>query len=203
MGFEELATELQKGADAEGRKITNAAEKSAAKIVDEARGKAGEIIKVAKNEATEFAKQEASEKATSAKLAAKKMVDDARDEAVEASMKQVWQKFKSDSMKKAVYPGLLERLVKEGMEELGGANFHGNLPALERSSNSTSQAIVYARDEDHQYLQGFQFKKLPAEYCGGVIVESPNGKVRVNRTLEEVFAQKKPALRKDIYDRLF
>jgi vacuolar-type H+-ATPase subunit E/Vma4 len=36
-----------------------------------------------------------------------------------------------------------------------------------------------------------------------VIVESKDGKVRVNKTLEEVFAQKKPALRKEIYDRLF
>ena len=187
MGFEELANELHKGADAEGRKIIHASEKNAGKIVEDAKEKAEEIVKAAKSEAAEFAKQEASERTTSAKLAAKKMVDEARDEAVEASMEQLWQKFKSDSMKKSVYPGLMGRLVSEGIAELG-----------------TSQATIYARGEDAQYLQaGGEARKLPPEYCGGVIVESKDGKVRVNKTLEEIFAQKKSALRKEIYDRLF
>jgi vacuolar-type H+-ATPase subunit E/Vma4 len=186
MGFEELAGELSKGAEAEGRKLIHAAEKNAGKIVEDAKEKAEEAVKAAKKEATEFAKQEASERTTSAKLAAKKAVDEARDEAVEASMGQLWQKFKSDSMKKSVYPGLIEKLVAEGMAELG-----------------TSNAIVYARSEDAQYVKVEETRKLPSEYCGGVIVESKDGKVRVNKTLEEIFAQKKPALRKEIYDRLF
>jgi len=186
MGFEELASELHKGAEAEGKKIMRASEKNAEKIVEGAKEKADEALKAAKKEATEFSRQEAAERITSAKLAAKKMVDEAREEAVEASMRQAWQKFKADSMKKSSYPGLLQALAKEGMAELGA-----------------SQAIVYARSEDRQYLQGSQFKDLPPEYSGGVIVESASGKVRVNRTLEEIFAQKKPALRKEIYDRLF
>ncbi|MFA6908191.1 MAG: V-type ATP synthase subunit E family protein [Candidatus Micrarchaeia archaeon] len=186
MGFEELAGELSKGADSEGRKIIHAAEKNAGKVVEDAKGKAEEIVKAAKKEAADLAKQEASERATSAKLAAKKTLDEARDEAVEASMGQLWQRFKADSMKKSVYPGLIERLVSEGMAELG-----------------TGSAIVYARGEDAQYAKSGESRKLPQEYCGGVIVESKDGKVRVNKTLEEIFAQKKPALRKEIYDRLF
>jgi len=186
MGFEELVGELSKGADTEGRKLAHAAEKNAVKIVEDAKEKAEETVKAAKKEAVDFAKQEASERTTSAKLAAKKMVDEARDEAVEASMGQLWQKFKSDSMKKSVYPGLIERLVAEGKAELGASN-----------------ATVYVRSEDAQYVKSGDTKKLPAEYCGGVIVESKDGKVRVNKTLEEIFAQKKSALRKEIYDRLF
>ncbi|MCX6769112.1 MAG: hypothetical protein NT051_00325 [Candidatus Micrarchaeota archaeon] len=34
-------------------------------------------------------------------------------------------------------------------------------------------------------------------------MEGQNGKVRTNKTIEEIFAQKKPQLRKEIYDRLF
>ena len=186
MGFEELTSELSKGADAEGKKIIHAAEKNAAKIVEDAKERAAATLLAAKKDAVEFARQEAAEKITSSKLAAKKMVDEAREEAVEASIGQAWQKFRTDSMKKSSYHGLLETLVKEGMAELGA-----------------SQAVVYARDEDRQFLQGYQFKRLPQEFSGGVIVESQNGKVRVNKTLEEIFAQKKPQLRKDIYDRLF
>ena len=186
MGFEELATELHKGAEAEGRKLVHASEKNAGKVVEDAKGKAEEIVRAAKKEATEFAKQEASERTTSAKLAAKKMVDEARDDAVEASMEQLWQKFKSDSMKKSVYPGLVERLVAEGAAELGIGN-----------------AVVYARSEDAPYVRADEIRELPQEFSGGVIVESKDGKVRVNKTLEEIFAQKKPALRKEIYERLF
>ena len=185
MGFEELASELHKGADAEGRKIVHAAEKNAERIVDEAREKAEGALKNAKKDASEFARQESSERITSAKLASKKIVDEARDEAVEAAISQVWQKFRSESMKKG-YPALLDRLVKEGVSELGA-----------------SKATVYARDEDRQLLRGYSTKKLPAEYSGGAIVESEDGKVRVNKTLEEIFSQKKPELRKQIYDRLF
>ncbi|MFA6214550.1 MAG: V-type ATP synthase subunit E family protein, partial [Candidatus Micrarchaeia archaeon] len=143
MGFEELAGELHKGADAEGKKIIHAAQKNADRIAEEAKAKAEETVKAAKKEATEFAKQEASERATSAKLAAKKMVDEARDEAVEASMEQLWRRFKSDSMKKSVYPGLLERLAAEGTSELGAG-----------------QAVVYARDEDAQYVRAAEVRRL-------------------------------------------
>jgi len=186
MGFEELTSELHKGADAEGKKIVHAAEKNAARIVEDAKAKAAETLSAAKKEAAEFARQESAERITSAKLAAKKMVDEARDEAVEASISQAWGKFRSDSMKKSTYPEMLNALAKEGMAELGA-----------------SQATLYVRDEDRQFLQGHQFKRLPQEYSGGVIVESQSGRVRVNKTLEEIFAQKKPALRKEIYDRLF
>lgn len=186
MGFEELANELHKSADAEGKKIVHASQKSADRTVEEAKAKADELVRAAKKEASEFSKQESSERITSAKLAAKKMVDEARDEAVEASISQMWQRFKSDSMRKGTYPTLLEKLVREGMAELG-----------------SREATVYARDEDRGYLSGYPLKKLPAEYSGGVIVESASGKVRVNKTIDELFAEKKPELRKQIYDKLF
>jgi len=187
MGFDELVRELEKGAEAESRKILHASEKNAGKTVEGAKEKADGILKAARKEAAEFAKQEASEKETSAKLDAKKMLDEARDEAVEACILQVWQKFRSDALKKSSYPALLGKLVEEGAREIGAGQ----------------GAAVYVRDEDRGLAPGYALKKLPAEYSGGAIVESPNGKVRTNKTLEEIFAQKRPVLRKEIYDRLF
>ncbi|MCX6769113.1 MAG: hypothetical protein NT051_00330 [Candidatus Micrarchaeota archaeon] len=109
MGFEELSSELHKNAEADGRKLLHAAEKSAERIMDEARAKAEESVKAAKKEASEFSKQESSERITSAKLAAKKMVDEARDEAVEECISQVWHEFKAASLRKSSYPMLLGR----------------------------------------------------------------------------------------------
>jgi len=186
MGFEELSSELHRNAESEGRKLVKAAEKNAEKIVEDAKAKAEENVAAAKKEAAELAKQEASERITSAKLAAKKMLDEARDEAVERCLAQEWHEFKASSMKKSYYPGFLDALVKDGMAELG-----------------SSQATIYVRDEDRQLLPGFPLKKLPPEYCGGVILESQNGKVRVNKTLEEIFSQKRLQLRKEAYDKMF
>ena len=114
------------------------------------------------------------------------MVDEARDEAVERSLAQSWQEFRRESLKKAVYPQLLSRLIEEGRRELGA-----------------ERPTLYVRDEDRQLVAGYPVKALPAEFSGGVILESASGKVSVNRTLEEIFSQKRLALRKEAYDRLF
>jgi len=184
MGFEDLATELHKSAEAEGRKLIHAAERSAEKIEAEAKDKSEEQLKAAKKEASAYSKQEAAERITSAKLSAKKIVDEAREEAVENGLRQIWQQFKSDSLKKSNYPQLLDRLIREGVSELG-----------------SKDAVVYVRDEDRGMVSGFKLATLPPGYSGGAMLESPNGKIRVNKTLEETFAQKKAGLRKDIYDR--
>ena len=185
MGFEGLASELHKHAEAEGRKLIHASEKSAEKIEEAAREKAEEAVKSAKKEAAAYAKQESSERMTSAKLSAKKIVDEAREEAVESCIAQLWAQFRSDSLKRN-YPSLLDRLVREGVRELG-----------------TKDATVYVRDEDKGMVSGYRTAKLPAGFSGGAILESPDGKVRVDKTLEEVFAQKKSALRKQVYDKLY
>ena len=181
-----MASELSKSAEAEGRKLIHAAERNAAKAAQAAQEKADEELRNAKKEVAAAIKQEAVERATSAKLSAKKIVDEARDEAVEASLHDVWKEFKSNSLKKSVYPQLLSQLVEEGLRELG-----------------SSDATVYVRDEDRPLVSGHRAAKLPPQYSGGAIVESANGKIRVNKTLEEAFAQKKSALRKQIYDKLF
>ncbi len=186
MGFEDLASELHKHAEAEGKKLMHASERAAGKTEDEARAASEEAFRAARKEAASFVKQESSERLTSAKLSAKKILDEARDEAVGGSLLQVWRQFKSDSLRKTAYPALLQRLLKEALAELGSGD-----------------ATVYVRDENRQLVSGYKLSRLPSEYTGGVIVESTNGKVRVNKTLEEAFAQKKGSLRKQIYDKLF
>jgi vacuolar-type H+-ATPase subunit E/Vma4 len=188
MGFDELASELHRSAEAEGRKIAEAAEKAAGKVVGEAQDRAADSIKAAKKEAAELSEQESSERVTSARLAAKKILDEARDHAVEQTLREAWGKYKSAALRRDAYSALLSRLVKEGAGELGSA---------------AGSITVYCRAEDAQLLAGYRVARLPAEYSGGAIVESQDGRVRVNRTLEEEFAQKKPLLRKQIYDKLF
>lgn len=186
MGFEELAHELEKHSEAEGRKIISSAEKAAEKVIEAANEKSAEIIRAAKKEASEFAEQESAERLTSAKLEAKKIVDEAKDDSVETALAQVWQQFRSDSLKKPAYSAIFSRLLSEGISELG-----------------KSEAVAYVRDEDRSLVQGMKLAKLPSEYSGGLILESLDGKVRVNKTLEEEFLRIRESLRKEIYARLF
>ncbi|MEM4554880.1 MAG: V-type ATP synthase subunit E family protein [Candidatus Anstonellaceae archaeon] len=186
MGFEELAQQIHKNAEAEGRKIIHAAEKNAEKIVEEASKNAEESLKKAKAEAAAIVKQEHAERITSAKLAAKKIISEAKDDAVEAAVEEVWKEFVAAATKKSTYPALLSKLVQEGLSELGA-----------------KEAVLYVRDEDRNLVSGYKLAKLPPEYAGGVIVESADGKVRVNKTLDEMFLRKKDWLRKQIYEKLF
>jgi len=186
MGFEELASELHKSAEAESKKIVHASENEAKKIVKKAHNDSQAVLQQAKKNAAEFVKQESSEKLTSAKLSAKKIVDEAKSDAVEASLKQVWQAFRKNALVRETYPVILSRLIESGLSEL-----------------KSQQATVYVRDQDKELVQGFATKSLAKQYSGGAIIESEDGKVRVNKTLEEIFSQKKPELRKQAYDKLF
>lgn len=186
MGYEGLASELHKGAEAEGRKLIRASEHSAEKAIEEANRKAKEGLEAAKKEAHTFVKQESAERLTSAKLSAKKVLDEARDEAVERAVVAVWAGFKAHALKKSVYGELFGRLLKEGLAELG-----------------TSKAVLHVREEDRHMAAGYKTAPLPAEYSGGLIVESLDGRVRVDKTLEEMFAQRRNELRKKIYSEIF
>jgi vacuolar-type H+-ATPase subunit E/Vma4 len=115
MGFEELASQLHKHAEAEGKKAIHASQKAAEKIIEAAKEKADSIVKAARAEATVYSKQEAAERITSAKLSAKKMIDEARQEAVERCLSDVWEQFKANALKKSNYPAILQRLVREGI----------------------------------------------------------------------------------------
>lgn len=186
MGFEDLASELHRHAETEGRRLVHAAEKSAEKSAEAAKEKADESLRAAKKEAAAFVKQESSERVTSARLSAKKLLDEARDEAVFQALQQVWAEFRSASLKKSAYPALFSRLLSEGLAELG-----------------TEDAILYVRDEDRPLCGNRRTAKLPSNYSGGLILERADGKVRVSKTLEDTFALHESSLRKQIYDRLF
>ncbi len=186
MGFEELSHELFKSAQAEAKKILAAAEKSSEKIVDEAREKALAAERASKKEAAAYSKQESAERLTSARLTSKKMVDSAKEEAVDSNLQEVWKSFKAASLKKSTYPQLMQELLEEGLGELG-----------------SREATVYVRDEDKSLVAGYKAARLPPGFSGGLIIESANGKIRINKTLEEMFFQKKGMLRKKIYDMLF
>jgi vacuolar-type H+-ATPase subunit E/Vma4 len=186
MGFEELSHELLKSAEAEAKKIIAAAEKSSEKILEEAREKAASEERAAKKEAASYSKQESSERLTSARLTSKKTVDSAREEAVDSNLLEVWKSFKAANLKKSTYPQLMQELLEEGLGELG-----------------SREATIYVRDEDRALLPGCKTARLPSGFSGGLIIESANGKIRINKTLEEIFSQKKGMLRKKIYDMLF
>ena len=186
MGYEGLASELRKNAENESKKIIRTAENSAEKIKEEASKKAKEIADASKKEATAFAKQESAEKLTSAKLSAKKILDEAKEEAVENAVQTAWNSFKANALKKTTYAQLFEKLLNEGISELG-----------------TDKTVIYVREEDKQFVSGYKTSKLPAEYSGGAIIETLDGKVRVNKTLEEIFAQNRHEIRKKIYTELF
>ncbi|HNT60779.1 MAG TPA: V-type ATP synthase subunit E, partial [Candidatus Bilamarchaeaceae archaeon] len=89
--------------------------------------------------------------------------------------------------KDKAYPRFLNSLVEKGMKELG-----------------EERAVVHVAKADRKHLRGGKYQvKDGLDAWGGCVVESADGNVRVDLTLESLLSQKRDVLRKRLYASLF
>jgi V/A-type H+-transporting ATPase subunit E len=186
MGLDSLKREIEREAEAEGRKILDDAERESRETVKGAEKGAKLKETDAEAEAQKLLASEKSERIVATRLEAKKIRADAKEEAIKESLGSVWKQFAALPKGKE-YPALLGRLVSDGTREIGAG------------------AKVYVRKEDRGLLKdmGADLAEKPIGCAGGAIIESADGKVRVDNTLEQLFEEKREEIRKEIYGRLF
>jgi vacuolar-type H+-ATPase subunit E/Vma4 len=184
MGLEDMRAEIRREAQNSAAEIEKKAQDEASETVRRAKEAASEKVKRAAEEAKAAVAEEKSESATAAILAAKKMLSEAREAAVEAALGGVWENLLAMRTSGSSYAGLLRRLAEQGCVELG-----------------TKRVRVLARAEDHKYLAGYKLEK--AECAGGVIVETLDGSVRSDKSFEAIFSDYKDEMRKCLYEAMF
>jgi len=85
------------------------------------------------------------------------------------------------------YSKFLTQRVKEGLEEL-----------------SVSNPVVHVCKGDKKFLKGIKAKVAEdLSGMGGAVIESADGTVRVDCSLETLFEDKRELLRKKLYERMF
>lgn len=186
MGIERLKSSLLSEASEDAQKIIAAAESHVRNMVEEERSRRASMKKEAEKDVARLLEEQRNERIAWARLESKRLLAEAREDAI----KEVLEEF-FNSLGKVrgtpEYKRFLKKAVADAAAELGG-NVKIHLMKGEKSLVSAPKGAVVAED-----LAGL----------GGAMVESRDGKIRVDATLETLFEARRDEIRKRIYDSLF
>jgi vacuolar-type H+-ATPase subunit E/Vma4 len=186
MALEKLKDSLLEEAKAESRKILDAASETARKIQNDELSALSSMKSDNEKEIQKWLDTKRRERLAWARLESKRMIAESKEDAVSASLESFLEIL--EQMKKSPeYKKFLKDSVDRAVSELGdGSIIHLLKGDKENISKMKNVSIV----ED---LNGL----------GGAIVESSDGKVIVDLSLETLYELRKDDLRKQISEKLF
>jgi V/A-type H+-transporting ATPase subunit E len=187
MGIERLTSSLLLEANKEAEDIVSAAESHVQKMLEEERSRNEELRKEMAEEARNTIENLRNERVAWAKLEAKRIVAEAKEDAINNVLHEFFEELKKARKTKA-YKTYISNRIKDAVDEFGSGSLSVHVRKGEKSLVPKKKGIKIVEDLDS---------------LGGAIVESKDGKVRMNLTLETIYEAKKDALRKKVSDKLF
>ena len=185
MGIEKLKGSLISEAGADARSILAESEAQAKAILDEERSKKAVLRKEAEQELKRVIEEQRNERIAWARLESRRIIAEAREDAIKGVLEEFFDSLGS-VRKSPEYRKFLSESVSSAVSELGpGSAVH--VAKGDKSLISPKGARV-AED-----LEGL----------GGAMVESADGKIRIDLTLETLFESSRDEIRKKVYDNLF
>jgi len=185
MGIERLKGSLLSEAQDDARRIVDAAEAQAKAMMDEERAKRDSMKSKAESEVSELLEEQRNERLAWARLESKRVINEAREDAIKNVLEDFFEQFK-DVRKSPEYKRFVARSVSAAAELGSGSIIH--VVKGDKALLGTPKDAQVVED-----LDGF----------GGALVESANGKIRMDLTLETLFESRRDEIRKQIYDKLF
>lgn len=187
MGIEKLTSSLLKDAQSEAEEIIKAAEGHVKQMKADERAKLTTLEKQAEKEVEKILKEQRNERLAWARLEAKRVVSEAREDAINNVIDAIFSSI-SEMRKSKEYNAFVSKNVSAAVKELGG------------------KLTVHVAKADKNLLP-----KLPKgckvvadlDALGGAIIETQDGKMRVDLTLETLIELKRDELRKSISAELF
>ena len=186
MGIDRLTSSLLAEAKKQADEIVKTAEGHLDKMLIEEKAKRAILLKKAEEDAFQLIDEQRKERIASSRLEAKRILNEAKEDAIKAVLEDIYTMLESIS-KKPSYKDFLKSTLASAMREI-------------------NSAIVHCRKDDKAVIQataGNARVQDDLNALGGFIVESSDGKVRLNLTLESLFESKREELRKMIYQKLF
>ncbi|MFA5077106.1 MAG: V-type ATP synthase subunit E family protein [Candidatus Micrarchaeia archaeon] len=142
-------------------------------------------VKSSEDEARKMVEGERRERLSWAKLEAKRVLSEAREDAVNSAIEGLIGQIKAYA-KTRNYAEKLRKSVSSVVSEFGG------------------KAVVHVRKGDKKLLASVGAPVVEdADILGGAIVESKDGRLRIDLSMEELLEANRDAVRKDIYAALF
>ncbi len=188
MGIERITSSLLKEADEEATKIVQAAEWHVKKMKEDERSKHTALKKEAEKEIEKLLSEQKNERMAWARLEAKRINAEACEDVINNTIDDFFSSLK-EVRKSKEYKDFLSKNVSAAVKEFKGMKLR-----------------VRVRKEDRKLLP-----KLPngckavadLDALGGAVIETQDGKMRVDLTLETLFELKRDELRKMIAGKLF
>ncbi len=187
MGIERLTSTLVLEANKEAAEIVKAAESHVQKMVEDERAKNTELVRNAEEEVAKLLEGQKNERVAWARLEAKRILAEAREDAIKNVLEEFFASLKA-SKKSKEYKAFMTRGVKLAVQELGG-------PGL----------VIHVCKGEGRLIGKVRGAKVVEDLdaLGGLIVETKDGKLRENLTLETIFESRRDEFRKVIGDNLF
>jgi vacuolar-type H+-ATPase subunit E/Vma4 len=186
MGIEKLTSSLLKEAGEEADKIVQTAKWHVQKMVEDERSKEAELKQAAEKDVEKVLGDQKNERLAWARLEAKRLIVDAKEDAIVEAMDEMYD-LAPQLRKSKEYAAFLSSAVSDAAEELGG------------------QPIVHVLKGEKKLLPAKLNAKVveDLEGLGGAIVDSEDGKMRVDVRLETKFEIWADDFRKKISGELF
>ncbi|VVC03174.1 V-type ATP synthase subunit E [Candidatus Bilamarchaeum dharawalense] len=186
MGIEKLKGSLLTEANEDARKIIETAEAHVRKMVEEERSKASAMKSGAEKEVDGLLNDQKNERLAWARLESKRILAEAREDAIKSVLEEFFDALKNVK-KNPEYKKFLGRAVADAATELD------------------SPVTVHVLKGDKSLIPALKNAKIveDLESLGGALVETNDGKIIIDLTLETLFESKRDEIRKQVYDRLF
>jgi vacuolar-type H+-ATPase subunit E/Vma4 len=184
MGIEKLSSALINEANEEATKIISGAKAQVDVLVKEERKRESEAKAVAESEINSTLAEQRNERLAWARLEAKRINAEAKEDAIIASTDELYDMV-PELRKSSEYKNYLSTSVDAAVKELGG------------------KATVHVLKGEKKLLK----VKVPVvedlDGLGGALVESNDGKMRVDLRLETRFETESDELRRELSAKLF
>jgi V/A-type H+-transporting ATPase subunit E len=187
MGLEELRKGVLDKAQEEARAQARDADAEAAGLMAKAEAQRKELLDAASREAKEMVEAERGEAIANAHLEAKRELAKAKEELVASVEERVWKELLAVRKNKKEYAALLHKLIEKGRKAL--------------QEESAGEVLAYLNADDKKLvleIKGVKLARETIECAGGAVVTSADGRVRIDNTLEALFAEKRDAMRIEI-----
>ncbi len=186
MGIEKLKGSLLSEASEDAQKIVEAAETHVKGMLEEERSRKASMKKDAEKDVARLLDEQRNERIAWARLESKRITAEAREDAIEGVLEDFFESLKK-MRKTPDYKKFLARAIASGSEELGGGS-----------------VTVHLAKGDKALVPEYKGKVVEdLEGLGGAILESADGKIRIDMTLETLFESKRDEIRKKVYEKLF
>jgi len=181
MGIEKLKSSLIKEANDEAEKLIIAAELQVKNLLNDEKSQANAEKAQVEKEISVILNERKGERLAWARLEAKRIIAEAKEDVIKASMDTFFEKL-IDSKKGQNYKKALKKAIENAV-----MNFGKNV------------VIHLLKDDKDLAPKGKNVSiETDLEGLGGAIIESEDGKIRINLTLETLVETKREEIRKKL-----